>query len=73
VKDSFFSGSFGGDAAKISPATRLECNVCWHVYDPAEGDLTRQIEPGTPFVALPEDWSCPVCSGDKSSFMVLED
>jgi rubredoxin len=73
MKDSFFSGSFGGDTAKISAATRLECNICWHVYDPAEGDATRQIEAGTSFAMLPDDWSCPVCSGDKAGFMVVED
>jgi rubredoxin len=69
----FFSGSFGGDHTKISPATRLECKICWWVYDPAEGDETRQITPGTPFADLPWDWSCPNCSGDKNGFMVLED
>ena len=31
----------------IGPATRLECKVCWHVYDPAEGDPAdpRMSEP----------------------------
>lgn len=71
MKDSFFSGSFGGDLTKITPATRLECKICWWVYDPAEGDETRQIDPGTPFSALPWDWSCPTCSGSKDDFMVL--
>ena len=27
-----------GEPAKVGPGTRMECNVCWYVYDPAEGD-----------------------------------
>ena len=69
----FFSGSFGGDAQKIDDATRLECKICWHVYDPAVGDDYWQIPAGTPFSKLPEHWSCPVCDAPKDGFMVLED
>ncbi len=47
----FFAGSFGGDVEKINDATRLECRICWHVYDPALGDDYWQIPPGTPFSA----------------------
>ena len=47
----FFAGSFGGDVEKINDATRLECKICWHVYDPALGDDYWQIPPGTPFSA----------------------
>ena len=35
---------------------RWICESCGFIYDPAEGDATRQIEPGTPFAALPADW-----------------
>ena len=48
-EEHFFGGSFGGDASKIDEKTRLECKICWHVYDPAEGDDYWQIPPGTPF------------------------
>ena len=37
--------------ARSAPATRMECKVCWYVYDPAEGDVVWQIPPGTPFAA----------------------
>lgn len=57
----------------IAPGARLECKVCWHVYDPAEGDAHWQIPPGTPFAALPEHWSCPNCSGERSGFLVIDD
>ena len=71
--ESFFSGSYGGNAAKIGPRTKLECKICWHVYDPAEGDAYWQIPAGTPFSALPDHWTCPNCDGRKQDFMVIED
>ena len=45
--------------------TRLECKICWTVYDPAEGDEVWQIPPGTPFTELPAHWSCPNCAAEK--------
>ncbi len=69
----FFAGSYGGDASKINDATRLECKICWHVYDPANGDEYWQIPAGTPFSALPDHWSCPECDSSKNDFMVLDD
>lgn len=68
-----FEGSYLGDAAKIGAATRLECGVCWQVYDPAEGDPVYQIPPGTAFVDLPAHWLCPNCESTRDKFMVLAD
>ena len=68
-----FEGSYLGSSAKISAAAIMECKVCWTPYDPAEGDETRQIDPGTPFLALPDDWSCPNCSAPKEQFLVNDD
>ena len=68
-----FEGSYLGAQDKISPQAIMECKVCWTPYDPAEGDDSRQIDPGTPFSALPEDWTCPTCSAPAAQFMVLED
>jgi rubredoxin len=59
--------------AAVGPATRLECRICWTVYDPALGDEVWQIAPGTPFTELPPHWTCPNCSGEKSGFLVLDD
>ncbi|QOZ08170.1 rubredoxin [Bradyrhizobium sp. CCBAU 51765] len=56
----------------ITEATRLECGICWTVYDPADGDEVAQIAPGTPFAALPEEWHCPNCDAPKSKFMAIE-
>ncbi len=68
-----FEGSYLGNAAKISDATRLECGICWHVYDPAVGDPVWQIPPGTPFSQLPEHWSCPNCDAPRHKFLVVSE
>ncbi len=60
-----------GKGAQAAPHARLECKICWHVYDPAEGDPIWQIPPGTPFAALPDHWSCPNCAATKDQFLVL--
>jgi rubredoxin len=68
-----FEGSYLGDSGRIAPETKLECKICWHVYDPAAGDEVWQIPPGTPFADLPAHWTCPNCSGAKEQFMVVSD
>jgi rubredoxin len=66
-----FEGSYLGDAGKLADDTRLECKICWQVYDPAVGDPVWQIEAGTPFSALPAHWRCPVCDGAADQFLVV--
>lgn len=56
----------------IGEETRMECGICWTVYDPSLGDLVAQIPPGTPFAALPEHWTCPNCDAAQSKFMMVE-
>jgi rubredoxin len=58
---------------RLQPDTRLECRICWHVYDPAEGDEIEQIPPGTPFADLPDYWCCPQCDAEKGMFLPIED
>lgn len=70
---STFEGSYLGNNSRIDDATRLECKICWWVYDPAEGDPVWQIMPGTPFSALPAHWRCPICDGDARQFMVIDE
>ncbi len=50
---------------------KYECEVCGYVYDPAEGDESQGIPPGTPFEDLPDDWVCPVCAAAKSDFVSM--
>ncbi|KAA5608944.1 rubredoxin [Rhodovastum atsumiense] len=47
----------------------MECGVCWHVYDPTEGDPDRRVPPGTAFTALPQDWRCPICDATRIVFV----
>ena len=68
-----FEGSFLGDTDKLADDARMECKICWHVYDPQTGDEYWQVPPGTPFSALPDYWRCPECDGEKDQFMVLAD
>ena len=44
------------------------CTICKYEYDPAQGDPTQGIAPGTPFEALPADWKCPRCKQGKEKF-----
>ena len=64
------------DAAATPPKEyamkKYVCNMCGYIYDPDEGDPDSDIEPGTSFDDLPEDWVCPVCGAEKDEFS-LED
>ena len=62
-----------GLATRIDDATRLECRICWYVYDPAEGDPQEQILPGTAFTSLPDHWRCPQCDAEQDKFLPLDD
>ena len=64
---------FEGAWQAAAPAESLECGICWWVYDPAEGDPTRQIPAGTAFLALPADWCCPGCDAPRHKFMRRQD
>jgi rubredoxin len=60
-------------AQRIQANTRLECRICWYVYDPALGDEVEQIPPGTPFTELPPHWRCPQCDAEQDKFLPLAD
>jgi rubredoxin len=44
-----------------SAMDRCQCLECAYIYDPAKGDPTQNIPPGTPFEKLPTTWRCPEC------------
>jgi rubredoxin len=58
---------------RVEQWARMECGICWHVYDPAEGDEVWQIPAGTTFADLPVEWRCPKCDADQAKFMRLDD
>lgn len=47
---------------------RYVCDVCGWIYDETEGAPDCDIEPGTKFEDLPEDFVCPLCGVDKTQF-----
>jgi rubredoxin len=49
------------------------CEVCGYVYDPEKGDPESDIEPGTIFEDLPDDWICPECGASKDEFEIYEE
>lgn len=51
---------------------KYRCTVCGYIYDPEEGDASADVEPGTPFDELPDDWTCPVCGVPKEDFEEVE-
>jgi rubredoxin len=65
---------FGGVVdSRLKDDTRLECRICWQVYDPAQGDDIAQIPAGTPFSKLPDNWCCPECESPKEMYLPIDE
>ena len=50
---------------------KYEC-PCGYVYDPEKGDPENDINPGTSFEDLPDDWLCPDCGVGKEVFTKVD-
>ncbi|MCL5409186.1 MAG: rubredoxin [Candidatus Omnitrophica bacterium] len=50
---------------------KYRCKVCGYIYDPASGDNTQGIQPGTSFEDLPDTWVCPECGAPKEEFELI--
>lgn len=50
----------------------MVCPGCGYEYDPDLGDPNGEIDPGTEFERLPDDWSCPDCLEPKENFIEAE-
>ena len=48
------------------------CKVCGYLYDPETGDMMGDIDPGTAFEDLPDNWRCPVCGVGSEEFKPIE-
>ncbi len=58
---------------KLAPNYKLYvCNGCGYEYNPMVGDLEGEIDPGTEFKNIPDEWTCPECGEEKSGFIELE-
>lgn len=44
------------------------CIICGYEYDEDMGDLDNDIEPGTAWEDLPDDFVCPECGVGKEEF-----
>ncbi len=44
------------------------CTICGYVYDPEQGDPDNDVDPGTKWEDVPDDWECPVCGASKDDF-----
>lgn len=60
--------SMKDEQAAPSGGMQYRCLVCGFVYDPASGDPTHQLPPGTQFDDLPDNWTCPICGVSKEEF-----
>lgn len=61
--------SGGLTLAGIGASPKYKCTVCGYEYDPAVGDPSQGIQPGTPFEQLPASWKCPQCGAAKDKFV----
>ena len=52
---------------------KYKCEICSYIYDPQVGDPDNEIEAGTPFDDLPDDWVCPECGAGKDEFSAVEE
>jgi rubredoxin len=60
------------DQQPDTTSVKMECGICWYVYNPAEGDDVWPVQPGTEFVDLSPDWRCPVCDAPQTKFMRMD-
>ena len=44
------------------------CEICGYVYDEELGLPEENIQPGTKFENLPDDFVCPECGVEKNMF-----
>ncbi len=52
---------------------KYKCLMCGYIYDPEVGDPDNDVDAGTAFEDLPDDWVCPDCGAGKDEFEPVED
>ncbi len=58
---------------KLAPSYNLYvCQGCGYEYDAKNGDLAGEIDAGTLFEKLPEEWICPDCGEEKARFIAMD-
>lgn len=51
---------------------RYGCVECGWIYDEEFGDDELQVEPGTAFEELGEDFTCPMCGCRAEEFEIVD-
>ncbi|WP_129598290.1 acyl-CoA dehydrogenase family protein [Anaerophilus nitritogenes] len=55
---------------KVAPTWKYHvCNGCGYEYNPGVGDPEGEVNTGTLFEKLPEEWTCPACGEEKDMFI----
>src|ERR1700739_4369636 len=64
------AGSVARSPAHVRQSARktFMCGGCYFIYEPSAGLPEQAIAPGTPFADIPENWRCPDCGTEKSTF-----
>jgi rubredoxin len=52
---------------------KFKCEPCGYIYDEEEGDPENNIEAGTLFESITDDWVCPTCGAEKDMFVELKE
>jgi rubredoxin len=47
------------------------CLICGWIYDESVGDPDHGLLPGTPWSAVPMNWTCPECGARKEDFEMV--
>ncbi len=67
------SEAIKNNVSKDASAVRTwMCLICGWIYDEAAGDPDHAIAPGTPWEAVPMNWTCPECGARKEDFEMVQ-
>ena len=55
-------------SAAADAGQKMVCSVCLWVYDPATGEDSQDVAPGTAWADVPDDFLCPECGMGKDVF-----
>ncbi len=50
---------------------KYQCSSCMTIYDEKMGDSSSGVAPGTSFLRLSGDYTCPVCESPKSAYRLI--
>ena len=48
---------------------RMKCKVCGYIYDSEKGEKRANVEPGTLWDDIPDNFRCPSCGAAKRMFV----